>query len=75
VAGDLGRSGVVPRVLPGSLLVPFTKVLPFLTGGGACSTWAAVGPLAVKGLFEGGVMAPANTGKSSALGTRCLAGA
>jgi len=44
-----------------------------LTGGGACRTCAAVGPLSgeIPGLREGGVVEPAKTGKSSALGMRC----
>lgn len=77
VAGDLGRSGVVPRVLLASFPVPLivTPALSFLAGGGACSTCAAVGPLPVKGLFEGGVTVPPNTGNSSAFGTRCFADA
>ena len=58
------RSGEAPRVL-GSLL-PSLRA-----GGGACKTWAAVGPLCPAPLTLGGVTVPPRTGNSSARGTRC----
>ena len=61
-------SGLPPRVL-GWLS------LSFLPGAGACSTCAAVMPdhpfVVAPGLRSGGVAAPASTGNSSALGSRC----
>ena len=47
----------------------------FRASGGACYTCAAVGPLSGEypGLRAGGVVEPAKTGKSSALGIRCCA--
>lgn len=68
--GDRDRSGVVPRVLASFPLI--SDETSFLIGAGACRICAAVGPFTVKGLFEGGVMVPARTGKSSAFGTRCF---
>jgi hypothetical protein len=74
VTVGLTGSGVVPRVLE-------SFVLSLRTGGGACNTCAAVGPPCplpfsiatwIPGLRDGGVVAPANTGNSSALGTLCL---
>jgi hypothetical protein len=69
-----------PRTDSGlSLRVVESLPLSLRTGGGACSTWAAVGPEwplesepFSPGLRDGGVVDPVNTGNSSALGTRCF---